>query len=385
MPVAYWADALTIEHLLAVAFVVGTFTVLFDVAMSGYFPRVVPREHIVEAQGHFGATRSLSYIAGPSVSGFLVQALTAPVAVLADAVSFLVSGAFIARIRATEPPPEPGEPETIRARLASGFRFTLGHPILRAAIGCTSVVNFFNLGFGAIVVLYLARDLELEAGLIGVIFGAGAVGALLGSLIAARVGRRIGIGPAIIVGSLLFPLSLLAFPFAGGPKPLVVALLILGEFVAGLGVMLFDVNQNSLIVLVTPDRMRPRQMATMRFFVYGVRPLGALAGGLFGEALGLRGALFLTTTASALGVSLPARVPGTDAPGAARRPGLTAVASPAVEARGIHHLGVAVEDLDEALDTLPAPLRCGARAPRALVRTRGSRRCRCWSARGASS
>jgi MFS family permease len=302
VPLAYWADVLTIEHLLAVAFVVGTFTVLFDVAMSGYFPRVVPREHIMEAQGHFGATRSLSYIAGPSVTGFLVQLLSAPVAVLADAVSFLVSGAFIARIRAVEPSREPEEHESIRARLASGFRFTLGHPILRAAIGVTSVINFFNLGFSAIVVLYLARELELEAGLIGIVFGAGAVGALIGSLIAAPIGRRIGIGPVIIVGSLVFPLSLLAFPLADGPKALVVAFLIVGEFGAGLGVMLFDVNQNSLIVLVTPDRMRPRQMATMRFFVYGVRPLGALAGGLFGELLGLRGALFLTTSAAALGV-----------------------------------------------------------------------------------
>ena len=302
VPAAYWADALTIEHLLAVAFVVGTFTVLFDVAMSGYFPRVVPREHIVEAQGKFGATRSLSYVAGPSAAGLLVQVLTAPVAVLADGLSFLVSGAFLARIRAVEPLREAEEHETIRARLASGFRFTLGHPILRAAVGCTSVVNFFNLGFSAIVVLYLSRELELPAGLIGIIFGAGAVGALAGSFVAAPIGRRIGIGPAIVLGSLLFPLPLLAFPLATGPRPLIVALLILGEFGAGLGVMLFDVNQNSLIVLVTPDRMRPRQMATMRFFVYGVRPLGALAGGVFGELLGLRGALVLTSAAAALGV-----------------------------------------------------------------------------------
>jgi MFS family permease len=302
VPAAYWLDALTMAHLLVVAFAVGTLTVLFDVAMSGYFPRVVPREHIVEAQGSFGATRSLSYIAGPSLAGVLVQVLSAPVAVLADALSFLLSGAFIARIRAVEPPREARGHESIRARLAAGFRYTLGHPILRAATGATSVINFFNLGFNAIVVLYLSRELELEAGLIGLVFGAGAIGALLGSLVAAPIGRRIGVGPAIVVGSLLFPLPLLAFPLADGPTPLVVVVLIAGEFLAGVGVMLFDVNQNSLIVLVTPDRMRPLQMSTMRFFVYGVRPLGALAGGFLGAALGLRTALFVTAALTTLGV-----------------------------------------------------------------------------------
>ncbi len=302
VPFAYWLDVLTMAQLLAVAFVVGGFTVLFDVAHGAYFLRIVPRTAVMEAQSRFSASRSISYIAGPSTSGLLVQALTAPVAVVADALSFVVSAGFLARIEATEPPPEPRTEEGVRSRLAAGFRFTLGHPILRAGIGATSTINFFNLAFGAIVVLFLVRELDLEPGVIGVVFGAGAVGALVGALVAAPIGRRIGIGPAIVAGSVLFPLALLLFPAARGPDALVVALLVVGEFAAGIGVMLFDVNQNSLTLLLTPDRMRPRQMATARFFNYGVRPLGALFGGFLAEAVGLRTALWVTGVATLLGV-----------------------------------------------------------------------------------
>lgn len=302
VPIAAWLGLLTIEQLLGVAFAIGALTVAFDVAQSAFFLRIVRREHVVEAQSKMMVSRSGSYIAGPSLAGFLVQLITAPAALLADAFSFVASAAFIGRIRAVEPAPEASNGERVWRRLADGFRFTLGHPILRAGIGCTSTVNFFNLGFGAIVVLYLAEELELEPGLIGIVFGAGAVGALVGAFLAASAGRRLGIGPAIVVGSILFPAALLLFPLAAGPEPVVVGMLLAGEFLAGIGVMLFDVNQNSLMLLVTPDRMRPRQMATTRFFVYGIRPLGALFGGALATAIGLRGALWVTGLGAVLGV-----------------------------------------------------------------------------------
>jgi MFS family permease len=302
VPIAVWLDLLTIAQLLAVAFAIGALTVMFDVASGAFFLRVVRREDAVEAQSKMMVSRSASYIAGPSLAGFLVQVATAPLALLADAFSFLGSAAFLRRLRTTEPPPEPPNGESVAERLAGGFRFVLGNPVLRAGIGCTSTINFFNLAFNAILILYLADELGLEPGLIGIVFGVGAVGALVGAFVAAPLGRRLGIGPAIVAGSVLFPLGLLLFPLARGPEALVVALLLVGEFVAGVGVMLFDVNQNSLMLLVTPDRMRPRQMATSRFFNYGVRPLGALFGGLLATVIGLRAALWLTGVATLAGV-----------------------------------------------------------------------------------
>ena len=301
VPAAYWLDVLSIEYLLGVVLAQGTLTVVFDIASGTYFLSVVPREHIVEAQSKLSVTRSLSWVAGPSLGGWLVQILTAPVALIVDATTYVVSALFISRIRAPEPPLEAPR-EAMRRRLAQGFGFVFGHPILRAGIACTSTVNFFNLAFGAIVILYLVDELGLSPATIGVVFGTGAVGGIVGAVIAPAVARRIGIGPAIAVGAVLFPAPLLLIPLAGGPEPLVYALLFASEFFSGVGVMLFDINQNSLTMLVTPHEMRPRQIAIGRVFNYGVRPVGAFAGGLLGAAVGLRPALVITGAATLLGV-----------------------------------------------------------------------------------
>jgi MFS family permease len=301
LPLAYWLGALTVEQLIGVAFLVGAFTVVFDIAWATFFMRVVPREDVVEASAKLSASRSLSFVGGPPAAGGLVQALGAPVAVLADALSFVASALCLGRIRAEEPE-LPANGESVGSRLAGGFRFLLGDPRMRAFLGCCATVNLFNLGFNAIVVLFMARELDLSAATIGFVLGGAAVGGLLGAAIAPAVGRRLGMGPAIVLGSVLFPLPLLLFPLAAGPEPLVLALVFVGEFLAGLGVMVFDIQGNSFMFLLTPEELRPRQVATFRFVNYGVRPIGALAGGALGAALGLRPALFVTAAGAVLGV-----------------------------------------------------------------------------------
>lgn len=302
VPLAYSLDALTIGPPVAVAFAVGALTVLLDIAWSVYFVHVVPREHVVEANGKLSTTRAASFVAGPSIAGVLVQVLGAPVAVLLDALSFVGSALALGRIRVQEPVPHRNEGERLQARLAEGFRFVFGHPLIRSNLACAATVNFFNLAFGAIVVLFLADELGLSPATIGFALGAGAVGGLLGAVVAPAVGRRIGLGPAIVLGAVLFPAPLLLFPLAAGPKPLVVTMIVAAEFLSSVGVMVFDVHVNSLLVFVTPDEMRPRQAATFRFVNYGVRPLGALAGGLVASAIGLRPALLVAAAGAVAGV-----------------------------------------------------------------------------------
>jgi MFS family permease len=301
VPLAYWLDALTIEHLVVAAFAVGALTVFFDIAWSTLFVRVVPREDVVEANSKLSTTRAASFVGGPAIAGFIVQVLSAPVAILADALSFLGSALLIGRIRVDEPELEPTA-EPIRARLASGFRFVFGHQLMRATLGCTATINFFNLAFFAIVVLFLARELDLSPATIGIALAVGAAGGLVGALAAPAIGRRLGIGPAIVVGAVLFPAPLLLFPLASGPEPVVIAMVVVGEFLSSVGVMVFDVHANSLGVLITPERMRPRQVATFRFINYGVRPLGALAGGFLAASIGLRPALFVAALGALGGV-----------------------------------------------------------------------------------
>lgn len=302
VPVAYWMDALTIEHLIAAAFFVGALTVVFDIAWGVLFMRVVPREDVVEANGKLMTSRSLSFVVGPPGAGGLVQAFGAPVALLLDAFSFIVSALFVTRVRVEELPVPDLNGESARARLGAGFRFVFGHQIIRPLLACSATINFFNLGLWAIVLLYFAAELGLSAATIGILLGAAAVGGVIGALAAPWVGRRIGMGPTYTLGVVLFTVPLLLFPLAGGPRPVLLALLFAGEFLSGIGVMLLDIQGASIMFLLTPEEMRARQLATFKFVNYGVRPIGALAGGLLAEAIGLREALFVTAAGAVLGV-----------------------------------------------------------------------------------
>jgi predicted MFS family arabinose efflux permease len=302
IPLAGALGALTIAQLYAVTFGVGVLTVFFDLCWSSFLVAVVPRDQLVDANSKLMISRSASNIAGPSLAGGLVQALGAPVAVLVDAVSFLVSALFLRSIDVDELPLERREDEGALHRLREGVAFLLRHPVLRAGVACTSTLNFFTYIWFAIFVLYASRELGLSAGAIGLILGVGAVGGLFGALVAARLGRRIGIGPAIVLGAVLFPAPTVLFPLASGPQWARAAFLLAGEFVASVGVMVFDVNQNSLNVLLTPHRLRARIAGASRFFNYGTRPLGALAGGALGEAIGLRTTIWVGVAGSLFAV-----------------------------------------------------------------------------------
>lgn len=300
VPLAWWLDALTIWHLLGVAFALGALTVFFDLSYSSFFVALVRREQYVEASSRLSTSRSVSYIGGPSTAGVLVQILGAPVALLADALSFVVSAFALRGIRVPEL--EVGPRERVRRELAHGFRFLWQQPLLRAGVLCTSTVNLFNFLLHAIFIVYASRTLGLSAATIGIVLGAASVGALLGALVAPRVGRRIGMGRAVVIGSVLFPAPMVLFPLAQGPHWVSALMLLVGEFFAGVGVMIFDVNQNALIAIVIPNEIRSRVGGVQRFFNYGVRPIGAFLGGVLGAAIGLRTTLWISVLGCLLGV-----------------------------------------------------------------------------------
>ena len=301
IPIAWWLGALTIWHLLAVAFVVGALTVFFDLSSASFFVALVHRSQYVDANSKFSTTRSLSYIAGPSTAGFLVQVFTAPVALLADAFSFLVSAIALRGVHVQEPEIDRNG-TSARDDLAEGFRYLAHEPVLRAGVACTSIINFFSFFVFAIFVLYASRTLDLSAGVIGVVLGAASFGALAGALIAPRVGRRLGIGRAVVLGAVLFPAPMAQFPLAHGDAWLAGSMLLAGEFLASVGVMIFDVNQNSLSAMIMPNEVRSRVVGVSRFFNYGTRPFGALLGGVLGAAIGLRPTLWMGVVGCLVGV-----------------------------------------------------------------------------------
>jgi MFS family permease len=298
VPIAYSLDALSLAQLYVVGFAVGTLSVLFSVCYSGLFGAVVDRERYVEGNSLLNGSRAFSFVSGPSVAGVLVQLLSAARAVAVDAVSYLLSAACLARMS----PVEPATETATRGHLVAGARFIWREPVLRSSLASTATLNFFNFVFQALVILYVTRELHVRPATLGLVLGAGAGGGVIGSLVTGAVSRRIGIGPALVVGSFLFPAPLVLIPLAGGPRWLVLAMLFLAEFGAGLGVMLLDISAGSIFQAIVPDRLRARFSGSYMFVNYGVRPLGALTGGLLGGSIGMRPTLWLATTAAIGGV-----------------------------------------------------------------------------------
>ncbi|HWD78627.1 MAG TPA: MFS transporter [Kribbella sp.] len=301
LPVAYWFDLLALGHLYAIAILAGTAHVVFNTAYASFFVRLVDREHFMEANSKLSATRSISFMAGPAVGGWLVQLLTAPVAILVDALTFVFSAVQISRLKIEPGTPETSE-ETLLRRAVAGMRYVLKHPYLSRSLGAATTVNFFNLMAMALLVLFASRNLGLSAAVIGVAFGVGASGGLLGAVAATRLSRRFGAGPLIAFGAVVFPGSIAIAALAGGPTWLKAVALAAAEFVGAFAVMCFDVPLNSLQAAVIHDHMRSRVAGAFSSINYGIRPLGAVVGGLLGTWIGVRETLLVSAAGGLLSV-----------------------------------------------------------------------------------
>jgi MFS family permease len=310
VPVAYLFDALTLGQLFVVALLGGAGQVLFSTAYPPFFVALVPRESYLDANSKLSASRSVSFVAGPAVGGALVQLLSAPVAVLVDAATFLVSAFQIGRVDVEERPRDTEE-SSLLDRARAGLGFVVRHPFLRAGLGCATTINFFTFMVSALVILFASRTLGLSAGVIGLAFGIGALGGVVGAVLAPRLAARFGVGHVIVAGAILFPAPLALLALADGPAWAAATLLAVVEFVSALGVMCFDVNLNSLQTSVIPDEVRSRVAGAFSTINYGIRPLGAVAGGLLGTYVGVRETLVLGAVGGTLSILwlLPSPIP----------------------------------------------------------------------------
>jgi MFS family permease len=297
IPLGAAFGVLTMPILYVVAFLVGSLGVLFMVSEQTVFTSMVGPEDYVEGNSLLIGSRSVSIVGGKTLGGLLVAALTAPVAVAVDGFSFLASAFFVRRAEVPEPPvdPDPGS-------LADGARFIRRTPLLRATLGGTATFNIFNSAFWALLVLYATDELGLGSGAIGIALGVGALGSVLGSAIAKRLNTRIGLGRALILSFVFAPAPLILVPLASGPPGLAMALLTVAEFFSGLGVMVLDVGLGSLQAAVIPDGLRSRVWGSILFVNWGIRPLGALAGGLLAGEIGLRPTMWIAALGGLAGV-----------------------------------------------------------------------------------
>jgi predicted MFS family arabinose efflux permease len=298
IPLAAALGGLSVGLLYAVAFGVGTLAVVFDVAYQTVFAELVDPGDYVVANSFLVGSRSVSIVGGKSAGGLLVVALTAPVAIVIDALSYLGSALFIGRTPAVDPPPAMKEPGGIGA----GLRFIARTRLLRTTLAACATLNLFNSAFWAMLVLFATEELGLGPGAIGLALGIGALGSVLGSALAAPFSRRVGLGKAVVVSFVLGPAPLVLVALApSSPLPGAV-LLTVAEFLSGIGIMLLDIGLGSVQTALIPDPLRARVAGAYIFVNWGVRPVGALGGGLLAGAIGLRPTMWIASAGAIAGV-----------------------------------------------------------------------------------
>ncbi len=294
VPLAWYLGVLRIELLIAVAFLIGCLSVFFDIASQSLLPMILRDERLAEGNARLFTGWSIAEIAGPGVAGWLVQVITAPFAILADAVSYFASAVLLFGMRPNEQETLQGEdaarPHFAR-ELLDGLHLVLRDPVLRATALATGLWNLFDGARWAVLILYLTRTLGLDASIIGVVFMVSSVGYLIGSLLPQRVARRLGLGHAILLGIVLAIPSELVTALASGSSLQATAMAMTGFFLAGVAIPIYDVNQFSVRQAVIPLTMQGRGNATMRTIIRGSVPLGAVVGGLLAERIGLRGVM----------------------------------------------------------------------------------------------
>jgi MFS family permease len=294
IPLAALFGLLSMGQLYLVTFLAGSLTLLFTIAHVSLLPSLVQDEQLVEGNSKLELSRSGAVIVGPSLAGLLIQMVTAPFAILLDALSFLGSAAFLARIHTKEPaPPASKRHPSFWSDLVAGIQAIVQHPILRSFLASLAVFNFFSYMIRALYVLYVLRVLGVSPVLLGIIYAAGSLGFPLGDLLAGSLARRLGTGPTIIWGAGLSNAAYVLIVLAHGSLGVTVAILIAAQFLVSLPSSITAITQVSLRQALTPSALRGRVNGASLFLASGLGTLGALVAGLFGQAIGLRTTLLI--------------------------------------------------------------------------------------------
>jgi MFS family permease len=302
IPVAYAFGALRIEQLYVVMFLESCLGALFDAAYPAYVPTLIGRDRLVEGNSKLAMSSSIAEVGGPGFAGALVQVVSAPFAVLVDAISFVVSAVSLLMIRSPEPAPPPRETKTrIVREIVEGLRVVRRHAIVFPLAARSVPAHVFGAFYGVLYAIYLLRELHLDPFLLGIVISAGGVGAVVGSLFASRVVNALGIGRALVGTAIAASVIGVLTPLAQGPVALATLMVFLPQLV-GDGLQTIEgVAERSLIQGVIPDRLLGRVNATLDVVSHGIGyPLGALIAAFLAEQIGVRGAIAIGWAGMAL-------------------------------------------------------------------------------------
>ena len=287
IPVAAVWHRLNMAHLYAVATLAGILTVLFDVSYQAYVPTLVNRAELVEANSKLALTESIADVTGPGLTGLLVQLITAPMAILLDAFSFVCSALSVWLIRRPEPRPEPSLAPHIGREIAEGLRASWRNPLLRALLQRAGGGAFFAGFYGSLYFLFAVRELHISAILLGAILSVGGASNVFGALLAERLLHRLGLGRMLIGAAWMIGLAMLLVPLAHGPVALCTAFLVAAQL-GDMAWPIYNINETSLRQAIVPHHLLGRVSSAGHLLFWGALPLGGLAGGAIAQTIGIR-------------------------------------------------------------------------------------------------
>jgi MFS family permease len=311
IPVLAALGVLRLWQLYVVALLAGAAGLFEAVTAQSFLPRLVSRQQLLPANSALMLSTAAVGTTGSALGGVLVSLLTAPIAIAADAGSFLVAALCKARIRApglSVVPARTGQ-RHLRTDIADGLRAVFGHPVVRPAMTAATVGALGGQVQGVVLILFLVRGAGLPPALVGVVIAVGSAAAVAGAFLATPLTVRLGPGPAFIAGMLLASVAGIVLACAFPPLPLALTVLVTAQLMRGAGPPLYSVNQQTFRQALLAPEVLSRANASWRFLVYGTQVFGALLGGLIGSALGLRAALLTGSAIMLAGVAIAWRSP----------------------------------------------------------------------------
>ncbi len=295
IPLAARLDALSLPYLVGVALICGTAAVCFNTAYHSYIRIVLDGRDLLEGNAKLQGSEAATRVAGPGAAGLLAQAFGALTAVVADAVTFLVSAASLMRIRVVEPDRAPDEERaSLRQQIVEGLRFVGRDRYLRPMVTWGAVINMALMGYQAVQVVFLVRVVGLDPAMVGLLLAGGSTGGIAGALVVTRVSRRFGTARGLLLLQIATsPFALLLPMTTAGPGLLLFAL---GVLLVGFGISVANIVIGSFRQTYCPPHMLGRVVATTMMINHSTIPLGSLLGGVLGDTVGYRSAMWIMTT-----------------------------------------------------------------------------------------
>lgn len=311
IPIAYVGGVLRMEQLYVVMFVEAGLGAVFDAAYPAYVPSLIGLERVVDGNSKLATSSSIAEIGGPGLAGALVQTISAPFAILVDAVSFAVSALSLVLIRTPEPArPSRASATPIRLEIIEGLQLVRRHRVLLPIAARSITAHVAGSFYGVLYTIFLIQELHLSPFLFGLVVSAGGVGSLVGSFFAARVIRAVGLGPTLIWCAILASALGVLTPLAQGPLLVATVMVFIPQLV-GDGLQTIEgVAEISLIQGLSPDRILGRVNATLEVLSHGIAyPIGALAAAAVAERIGVRGGIALGWAGMAISILFLVRSP----------------------------------------------------------------------------